>query len=1091
MPITVESLRNLAGNQSVMLDAQADGLQRTNFSQRFRSAFGTSGAKAANARTLEAIRQAVVSDPRYTCVRQRADALFARIDGNKLIQSNAIRSLVADLDAARELHVVALRADALARLQSPEGNLPAAGRAHPEAVAHMVEHLLAAYGEEAGGDLSDLTAQGLAARAADVFSAIEEASGGDAAAADWAARNLEERPAAFATPGGVRRALAGYRAAADRLDTAAARLGAQTFANLPAGDGLREARVVGSALLKALAPVAEAMAAADDPLNVSALGDPAEGRAFIARALCAALPADVRRTVFDALHSEGGLQLARFCQEAADPRCAALLAGATALAAELRAQLGGDAPDFSEAVATTYLDAMRVPTEAFALAPLKSLFMGAPSPEIAKIRDAVCAHPAAQGGEAAFAERLRANAEGNLRDIYNRERAKMGDHPNGNPIVFDKDIVRTLNVTLPNGERLANSVDEAKNQIARYVAHDAEATFAALAPALKARAEQIIALCSQETEKAVSYCVADVCKDEKGIPAFMVGEDGDRNSTFTLHENPDGSLGFVYEATVPMARVIDRSGTARPCGPGSAQRAQLAFSVAADGTLAVQTAALGIYVVPEAEQEAQNVQKFGRLVETLGFTGDEGDRLVALMERETAAGADLAVFNDALQDSSSPLRRLFTYPALQRDPATFAKARTLLRRFDAAYAQLSADNARDFPPESKWFLERLVFDDLALKLEAGRALPKPDAFVRSLAADRNPFVGFMTAAKRHASVGLTVVGMPPQDREGVVRALALTAGSEGPSVLNRLVAHREELRALVARGKVTRENVFKACWGNPIPESLRTAMNVQGEQARERAVSSALEYFDTDRLAAIGVTAADPRFLACLTTMWKFGVDAQTALDIAEGRAPEPAQVINPFEPATVIPVQEASRPQKAEVQLAIDLHRMRDGFVDNATRQSALVGAPSTFSIVQPNGTVLDLDSSANGLDEANTQLWGEGKSYHTSQRIRSAITALCGEVHPQQAVNVILCLAQGGISPLQALAGAHGFRATEHSQAHFQVEAVRDARGLPTGDVAVRISNLPGCPLVFDWTVVVHPDGSQESGPVTMRRADAAPAA
>ena len=106
-------------------------------------------------------------------------------------------------------------------------------------------------------------------------------------------------------------------------------------------------------------------------------------------------------------------------------------------------------------------------------------------------------------------------------------------------------------------------------------------------------------------------------------------------------------------------------------------------------------------------------------------------------------------------------------------------------------------------------------------------------------------------------------------------------------------------------------------------------------------------------------------------------------------------------------------------------------------------------------------------------------------ARRIRSAVEKLCGAVHPQQAVNVILCLAQGGLAPLQALSGAHGFRATEHSQAHFQIEAVRDERGLPTGDVAVRISNLPGCPLVFDWTVTVHPDGSQDLSPVTMHRA------
>ena len=41
MPITVDALRNLAENQSVMLNAQTQGLERSSLSLRFRSAFGT------------------------------------------------------------------------------------------------------------------------------------------------------------------------------------------------------------------------------------------------------------------------------------------------------------------------------------------------------------------------------------------------------------------------------------------------------------------------------------------------------------------------------------------------------------------------------------------------------------------------------------------------------------------------------------------------------------------------------------------------------------------------------------------------------------------------------------------------------------------------------------------------------------------------------------------------------------------------------------------------------------------------------------------------------------------------------------------
>lgn len=1083
MPITVDALRNLAENQSVMLNAQTQGLERSSLSLRFRSAFGTRGAANTNSQTLAAIRQAVVTDPRFSCVQQRASELFDRLNASKLVQTNAIRGILADLDAARELHAVNLRASALDLLHNADDIArPACVQTHPEVVAHLLNHLMEAHAAQANGDVSTLTSRGLARDVIDVLNAVETAAGGDDEAERWALRHLDADPAAFATPEAATAKTAAYHALQPRFAAAAAHVTAQTFAALPLADGLGQARVTGAALLGALTAVADAMALADEPQVAAAAGGANEARAALAKAMCAGLPADTKAALSDALMSTGGLQLARFCQEAGNPRTTALFAAARALADALRAP-DAAGPDFATAVGRTLLDATRLPTAAFALSPKRSLLIGPANATVSRLMQEVRSLPVLQD-DAAFATSVRAHVADGLRDVYANERAKMGGQPNGLTPVFDKDIVRGLDVTLPNGVRLAHDVAAAKDQIARYVAHDDAATFANLPRDLKARAERIVALCSQETEKVALHWEIGMFPNEEGFDRFTLAQANGGTRTFTLSEEADGSLGFAYEAEVPLPAILDGEGRRQTLGPGSSQRLHLAFSVAPDGALAVQSFATGVTAFPDATKHDYDMRDFSRLPERLGLTKAETGRLVRMKELETARGTDLEAFNDHMKMGESGLRRLFNYPAFLRDQETYGQATALLARFDAAYAKLTAGDARTFPPESRWFLERLVFDDLSLKLEAGGKLPKPAAFARALTAS-SPFAAFMGLAGRSALVGFTVLAMPAKYRESVVRALALLEDAHSPGVVNRLVGRRDDLLALAARGKLTRDNVLKTGWGNPIPQDIRSALAVKDVRQRARALRTALDYGDASRLAAIGVTNLSPSFAACIETIWKYGVDAQTALDIVEGRVPEPARALNPFEPMAVTSIQAAQDPAKAEEQLAKDIHRMRDGFTDVATNERRLGDAPSTFSFLLPDGTTLDLDSSANGLEAADAQKRDDGHPYSVSQQIRDAATWLCGEAHPMQIANVILGLAQGCVAPLRTQAAAHGVRATEHSQAAFRVEAVRDAHGQPTGDVAVHVTNLPGCPLVFDWTVTVHPDGSQDLSPVTMHRA------
>ena len=167
--------------------------------------------------------------------------------------------------------------------------------------------------------------------------AVETAAGGVDEAERWALRHLDADPAAFATPEAATAKTAAYHALQPRFAAAAAHVTAQTFAALPLADGLGQARATGAALLGALTAVADAMALADEPQVAAAAGSADEARAALAKAMCAGLPADTKAALSDALTSTGGLQLARFFQEAGNPRTTALFAAARALADALRA----------------------------------------------------------------------------------------------------------------------------------------------------------------------------------------------------------------------------------------------------------------------------------------------------------------------------------------------------------------------------------------------------------------------------------------------------------------------------------------------------------------------------------------------------------------------------------------------------------------------------------------------------------------------------------------------------------------------------------------------------------------------------------
>ena len=98
----------------------------------------------------------------------------------------------------------------------------------------------------------------------------------------------------------------------------------------------------------------------------------------------------------------------------------------------------------------------------------------------------------------------------------------------------------------------------------------------------------------------------------------------------------------------------------------------------------------------------------------------------------------------------------------------------------------------------------------------------------------------------------------------------------------------------------------------------------------------------------------------------------------------------------------------------------------------------------------------------------------------IKQFAIRLCGTVHPAQTEAVLLGLGQGCLAPLREMASIHGVGADEHSQVKIDLRKDED------GNVHLRVSQPENCPLEFNWTLTIAPNGTQSVSEIFMRRAN-----
>ena len=162
---------------------------------------------------------------------------------------------------------------------------------------------------------------------------------------------------------------------------------------------------------------------------------------------------------------------------------------------------------------------------------------------------------------------------------------------------------------------------------------------------------------------------------------------------------------------------------------------------------------------------------------------------------------------------------------------------------------------------------------------------------------------------------------------------------------------------------------------------------------------------------------------------------------------------------------------------LARDLNRMTYGYA--ADGRMAKIAPGSVFTFHLPDGMDTSVSSQPVGLDARQLEEYNSGNRSSITRLLGLYIWKLCGVGHESQVASLILGLGQGCLAPLRNMAAIYGVEANEHSQVRI------DLRKLENGDVELRVSNPENCPLEFDWTVTVSPDGKQKMSEVNMRRA------
>jgi len=579
MALSIDSIRNFAGAGSITLDARGTGITSARM-QGFKSFFNIGNARQKNAETIVALHQAIVNDPRFGAQDIQAEAvrLLAEVHTERAISATQIKDIIRQLDAFAERNV-----EERAEAHLAATPLPAWAAGHEAQISKLVT--LAVQGHGYGADLARPISEAI-----DRIGMIIGLAGDDQDLKDVLFATLKgtlfESGTTLASEERIQQRVDRFRANLAQFDACARqsadpaavkRLGVEFISAFgkPVAPVLIDtldkfARELPSKPLGTLGPESRAsdivrvvhrmaetirmnpLASPDGVALLDGEDEVMPAKVYMIQRAVAELPTAAQANLRAALESPEGF------------------AACSYIASEASGVVGRSADDFNVVLfASKFLhvhtrNSMGYPGS---LTRTPDISGFSPLARCAFSVDHVIAGSAAAPLKAsilgphrfeqslwpgaALHEKIDAGAKAMTCCTFAAEMKKLAT--NSGETIFDKDIVRGMNVKLPGGKHLSNDRARARDELAQFVTGNPEMTYAALAPTDRAKANIFIALLSQETEKAAESGVAMALSPIGSEPAFggvfMAGVQPTR--TFAISGSPAEGFTIHYDGDYP------------------------------------------------------------------------------------------------------------------------------------------------------------------------------------------------------------------------------------------------------------------------------------------------------------------------------------------------------------------------------------------------------------------------------------------------------------------------------------------------------------------------------------------------------------
>ena len=592
MNITVDALRGLSGNHGIVYNAETQTIAKSSVGHFLAGLFGIKSAQAVNRQTLEEIKKAVLFDDRYFGVREKASQLLSQIDPTKAIKASTIKSIVDQLDSlsTNALQQSQLKERFTVHLAARE--LPPGWEAHTDKIKSYLDRNVGSMIRSAGS-AGKVPVSVELQKLCDALSVVSEKSGGDKRIIDFAATMLVRRQQVVDTPEAAGKL-------ADKLKNVLAELDALNNANpgthiVERGISIMTAMssVVKPGVMTALHDAAKMIdrAMVDDLVRneggdvtltlhntLKSLFDKVasikinypEGGAlddsdgmlsalnFIFGDFAASLDEGSRSALLQNMTSSEGVNLCSFYNNISGKTSINNFKIFNAMVKALQESLG-EKPDGVKVPEECNFS--KIPVKIMGEFPAQTMYIqaqgGVENNKFIKARQNLMDDLAQVRGNQFV------SADDVLRDHINtrctswgREilMSEMKHWMEGSVSTFQKDITRGLNATLPNGVRLPNDFNSARNEVIKYVSNNTCDNFQTADLATQKKASLLMSFLSQETEK-LAIIIATTLPQDKEVGNSNI-DSQDQSITkrnFTIVETQDGG----WHVSVDMAIHIE------------------------------------------------------------------------------------------------------------------------------------------------------------------------------------------------------------------------------------------------------------------------------------------------------------------------------------------------------------------------------------------------------------------------------------------------------------------------------------------------------------------------------------------------------